>query len=250
MSLLVSTFCLRKIPYLMLRTFCLLALVTAPLTAGDGVSAVLHKEGQADWVGAFLLDGPREAARPLVTLPRGETVRIHPERAQDGYMPAERLDRNGKVAQSGWVHRKFLNFTEPAPVPVPSPAAGPRVKLEAALASPATPPVAAPRPQPTTKPEDRMGQALQALETRLKALEQQTDGLLKRIQSLEKNGTADPGVDFLQRLQKLEMDVRARDSSALPTVPFPDAQRHEDAASEPDPPPSRIPGMSWIMRGW
>ncbi|TPW14819.1 MAG: hypothetical protein FD129_1012, partial [bacterium] len=115
---------------------------------------------------------------------------------------------------------------------------------------------ATPAPTTTVKaaPEKKAGaEAIPstnaALQAKVQALEAKLEEMEKRLSALERDGIPDPGVDFLQRLQKLEMEVHSRDTSSLPTVPFPEVPR-QDANQAPASAASRIPGVSWLLGSW
>ncbi len=241
------------------------ALASGTLGASQAVEAVLDRAGDPNWVGAFLLDGPKEEAKPVLTLPRGEKVRVWPARGENGYLYVERLSPGGAVTRSGFVHRKFLKLPQEAAAM--SSAATPRTPAQTAApqvpAKPSTPApgttakaTAAVKPATTAKaaPEKKADAGAvpsnsSALQEKLQALEAKLEVMEKRLSALERDGIPDPGVDFLQRLQKLEMEVHSRDTSSLPTVPFPEVPRH-DSNHAPASAASRIPGVSWLLGSW
>lgn len=229
------------------RFSALLALLAGSATlAAPLPEAILDRNGDPAWAGAYLLDGAAEAAKPLLTLPRASRVAVHLDREERGYVFVDTIGQ--AAARSGWVHRKFLKFpgaAEVAATPSPAPAAAPANAARAET------------PRPPTSPAgdrarmERLEEQLRVVQKRLEAAESRNDELQKRMGTLEKNGGQDPGVDFLQRLQKLEMEVHSRETSALPTVPFPEPQkRQEEARSDASAAPARVPSMSWIFKGW
>lgn len=212
------------------------ALAGSALQAATPVPGVLDRGGDPAFVGAYLLNGPAESAKPAATLERGTRVMVHEDELVDGYYRVDRVDGSGKVIKSGWVHRKFLSLGgKPAAAAVSAP--------EPVAAKPV-----APKPEsPTAASGDN---TITQLRQRIEALEAKNAELHRRVGDLEKTGLIDPTADFIQRLQKLEMEVRSRDNASLPTVPFPEVQPSGGEAPKSEPPPARIPAMSWILRGW
>jgi hypothetical protein len=219
-----------------LLSFALCATIaSSTLEASQAVEGVLDRGGDQNWVGAFLLDGPKEAAKALLTLPRGEKVRVWPARGENGYLYVERLGPGGKVTRTGFVHRKFLKLQEDA-----SATAKPTASNSVPPATAASKPAVA---------GANGSAASTALQAKLETLEARLEEMNRRLSALERDGIPDPGVDFLQRLQKLEMEVHSRDTSSLPTVPFPEVPR-QDSGQAPASAASRIPGVSWLLGSW